>query len=248
MAAARNSGAVAAGNEEAVRAWDTVLFERWKQNREVFVGALDEVTEELFDRYPPPGAGAASTSAAASARRPGGWPSWSAPRGSRSAPTPRRASSRRPAGRRARPGSPTSSSRPSDAQARGLGAGLRLRLLAHGDAVLRRAGGGDAGDPRVAEARRRAAQDLLVSQGREPALGGDRAGRAALPLAARRSTRPTPAARGRSRSATRRRSRASSRRPASRRSSWSGVTSTTSWVRTWRRRSTPCSRSARERS
>lgn len=45
---------MAPGNEEAVRAWDTVLYERWKMNRAVFVGALDEVTEELLDRYPPP--------------------------------------------------------------------------------------------------------------------------------------------------------------------------------------------------
>jgi ubiquinone/menaquinone biosynthesis C-methylase UbiE len=48
---------VAPANEEAVRAWDTVLYERWKQNREVFVGALDEVTEDLFERYPPPQGG-----------------------------------------------------------------------------------------------------------------------------------------------------------------------------------------------
>lgn len=40
-----------------MRAWDTVLYERWKKNREVFVGALGEVTEELFDRYPPPQGG-----------------------------------------------------------------------------------------------------------------------------------------------------------------------------------------------
>jgi SAM-dependent methyltransferase len=40
-----------------VRAWDTVLYERWKKNRKVFVGALEEVTEEVFDRYPPPRAG-----------------------------------------------------------------------------------------------------------------------------------------------------------------------------------------------
>jgi len=45
---------VAPANEEAVRAWDTVLYERWKQNRKVFVGALDEVTEDLFERFPPP--------------------------------------------------------------------------------------------------------------------------------------------------------------------------------------------------
>jgi ubiquinone/menaquinone biosynthesis C-methylase UbiE len=50
-------GAVAAGNEEAVRAWDTVLYERWKKSRAVFVGALDEVTQELFDRFPPPRGG-----------------------------------------------------------------------------------------------------------------------------------------------------------------------------------------------
>jgi ubiquinone/menaquinone biosynthesis C-methylase UbiE len=50
-------GAVALGNEEAVRAWDTVLYERWKMNRKVFVGALDEVTEDLFERFPPPEGG-----------------------------------------------------------------------------------------------------------------------------------------------------------------------------------------------
>lgn len=53
----QDPGAVAKSNEEAVRAWDTVLYERWKTNRKVFVGALDEVTEELFDRYPPPRGG-----------------------------------------------------------------------------------------------------------------------------------------------------------------------------------------------
>jgi SAM-dependent methyltransferase len=53
----RHAGGVAPANEEAVRAWDTVLYERWKQNRKVFVGALDEVTEDLFERYPPPRGG-----------------------------------------------------------------------------------------------------------------------------------------------------------------------------------------------
>lgn len=57
MARLGDSGAVAQSNEEAVRAWDTVLFERWKQNRKVFVWALDGVTEDLFDRYPPPEGG-----------------------------------------------------------------------------------------------------------------------------------------------------------------------------------------------
>ncbi len=54
---AQYAGAVAGGNEEAVRAWDTVLYERWKLNRKVFVGALDEVTGALFERHPPPEGG-----------------------------------------------------------------------------------------------------------------------------------------------------------------------------------------------
>ena len=40
-----------------MRAWDTVLYERWKQNRDVFVRALDGVTDELFERFPPPQGG-----------------------------------------------------------------------------------------------------------------------------------------------------------------------------------------------
>ena len=57
MAQAQPAGTVARANEEAVRAWDTVLYTRWKKNRKVFVGALDEVTEEVFDRAPPPQGG-----------------------------------------------------------------------------------------------------------------------------------------------------------------------------------------------
>lgn len=57
MSEPQTSGVAAPGNEEAVRAWDTVLYERWKKNRKVFVSALDEVTEELFERYPPPEGG-----------------------------------------------------------------------------------------------------------------------------------------------------------------------------------------------
>ena len=52
-----HAGGVAPANEEAVRAWDTVLYERWKKNRKVFVGALDGITEELFERCPPPQGG-----------------------------------------------------------------------------------------------------------------------------------------------------------------------------------------------
>lgn len=57
MTDAADAGAVAAANEEAVRAWDTVLYERWKQNRRVFVGALDGITADLFERWPPPRGG-----------------------------------------------------------------------------------------------------------------------------------------------------------------------------------------------
>lgn len=49
----QSAGAVAIANEEAVRAWDTVLYERWKSNRKVFVGALQEVTRDLFELFPP---------------------------------------------------------------------------------------------------------------------------------------------------------------------------------------------------
>jgi len=54
MTPRQRAGAVAVANEEAVRAWDTVLYERWKSNRKVFVGALAEVTEEVFELFPPP--------------------------------------------------------------------------------------------------------------------------------------------------------------------------------------------------
>src|SRR5258708_12634015 len=54
MTQQQRAGAVAVANEEAVRAWDTVLYERWKSNRKVFVGALAEVTEEGFKLLPPP--------------------------------------------------------------------------------------------------------------------------------------------------------------------------------------------------
>jgi SAM-dependent methyltransferase len=54
MAQLPSPGAVSPANEEAVRAWDTVLYERWKTNRKVFVGALEEITEDVFDLAPPP--------------------------------------------------------------------------------------------------------------------------------------------------------------------------------------------------
>lgn len=57
MTTTTDAGSVAPGNEEAVRAWDTVLYERWKKNRKVFVGALDEVTERTFEYAAPPEGG-----------------------------------------------------------------------------------------------------------------------------------------------------------------------------------------------
>jgi SAM-dependent methyltransferase len=57
MTQQRPAGAVAVANEEAVRAWDTVLYERWRSNRKVFVGALTEVTEDLFALCAPPEGG-----------------------------------------------------------------------------------------------------------------------------------------------------------------------------------------------
>ncbi len=57
MTQQQGAGVVAVANEEAVRAWNTVLYERWKSNRKVFVGALTEVTEEVFELFPPPEGG-----------------------------------------------------------------------------------------------------------------------------------------------------------------------------------------------
>lgn len=57
MTQAQQAGTTAPANEEAVRAWDTVLYERWKKNRQVFVDALGEITEQAFDQLPPPEGG-----------------------------------------------------------------------------------------------------------------------------------------------------------------------------------------------
>jgi SAM-dependent methyltransferase len=54
MMGKQSAGAVAIANEEAVRAWDTVLYERWKSNRKVFVGALEEVTGFALELASPP--------------------------------------------------------------------------------------------------------------------------------------------------------------------------------------------------
>src|SRR6516165_12335352 len=57
MSGEQSTGAVGIANEEAVRAWDTVLYERWKSNRKVFVGALEAVTWDVFALCPPPRSG-----------------------------------------------------------------------------------------------------------------------------------------------------------------------------------------------
>lgn len=51
------TGTVAPANEEAVRAWDTVLYDRWKEYRGVFVDALGDLTEEVLTRFAPPQGG-----------------------------------------------------------------------------------------------------------------------------------------------------------------------------------------------
>ena len=47
-------GAVLSANEEAIRAWDTVLYERFKQYRHIFVTALAQFSEEAFRTDSPP--------------------------------------------------------------------------------------------------------------------------------------------------------------------------------------------------
>ncbi|HKJ36911.1 MAG TPA: class I SAM-dependent methyltransferase [Solirubrobacterales bacterium] len=57
MTQVQPAGVTAPANEEAVRAWDTVLYERWKLNRKVFVGALTDITAEALGIAPPPEGG-----------------------------------------------------------------------------------------------------------------------------------------------------------------------------------------------
>src|SRR3712207_6194988 len=41
-------------NEEAIRAWDTVLYERFRQYRHIFVTALTQFSEDAFRTDRPP--------------------------------------------------------------------------------------------------------------------------------------------------------------------------------------------------
>ena len=96
------AGAVAVANEEAVRAWDTVLYERWKSNRKVFVGALGEVTEDVFELFPPPERGRCIDIGCGFGETTQQLAGLVGPEASRSAPTPRRGSSRTPVARPSR--------------------------------------------------------------------------------------------------------------------------------------------------
>lgn len=48
------TAAVLSANEEAIRAWDTVLYERFKQYRHIFVTALTQFSEDAFRTDAPP--------------------------------------------------------------------------------------------------------------------------------------------------------------------------------------------------
>jgi SAM-dependent methyltransferase len=156
------AGAVAAANEEAVRAWDTVLYERWKSNRKVFVGALSEVTTEVFERFPPPEHGRCidigcgfgeTTQQLAGLVGPSGYAlgTDSSPRFIGDA--------RREA---AEAGVENIGFEVTDAQTAEWDSVYDYAFYGH--AVLRGAGAGDARDPRRAEARWQAGKGLLASQ------------------------------------------------------------------------------------
>lgn len=53
MAQAGATLGIKSANEEAIRAWDTVLYERFKQYRHIFVGALTHFSEDALRTDPP---------------------------------------------------------------------------------------------------------------------------------------------------------------------------------------------------
>ena len=243
MTQQQRAGAVAAANEEAVRAWDTVLYERWKKNRKVFVGALEEVTEEVFERFPPPEGGRCidigcgfgeTTQRLAELVGPEGFAlgTDSSPRFIEDA--------RREA---AEAGVENVEFETADAQTAEWDpiydyafSRMGTQFFAAPVPAMRVIRG-------ALKPGGRLAQDLLAPQGRQPVLGGDRAGRRAVPLAPGRVRGRHLRARAVLARQSRDHPRAFSRPPGSRRSSCISATSTTSWARTWTRRSTPCSRS-----
>src|SRR5271163_2035695 len=152
MTQQQGAGAVAVANEEAVRAWDTVLYERWKSNRKVFVGALADITEDVFELFPPPKRGRCidigcgfgeTTQQLAELVGPGGFAL----------------------------GTDSSPRFIEDARREALEAGVENVAFEPADAQTA------ACDPRRAQARRQARQALLAPQGRQPDVGGDSGGR-----------------------------------------------------------------------
>jgi hypothetical protein len=94
--AVRDDGAVerlATANEEAIEAWNGVLFDRFRQYRDVLLPGLEPHGEEALRALRPGVASGCSTSAAGSATRRSGSPSSWAPGARRCASTPPRASS-----------------------------------------------------------------------------------------------------------------------------------------------------------
>ena len=155
-------------NHEATEAWSGPLFERFVAvPRPRRPAGWAPTATRRWRRTRRGRATACSTSAAASATRPSGSPRWSAPRARRSGSTSPSPSSswrareaeaagvaQRPLRRRRRPG-------------RRARRGLRLRLLADGDHVLRQPGAGAAQRPRGARPRRPALRRRLAPQARQ---------------------------------------------------------------------------------
>jgi SAM-dependent methyltransferase len=54
MSATSDTGAVSAGNVEAIEAWDGPLFERFVQYRDIIVVGLKQFGDEAMRRHPPP--------------------------------------------------------------------------------------------------------------------------------------------------------------------------------------------------
>ena len=173
MTKGQRAGAVAAADEEAV-AWDTVLYERWKSTGAVFVDALTEVAEEVFELFPPPNGGhchgyrvrlrQTTKRLRARARRAGRFRA-------RCRPSPRfieDAVARPPRRARERLSRQPTHRRLSRIQS-------TTTRLAHGNAVLAApVPGYVAPDPRTRyEPADRLAKLCLAPQGREPAVGPD---------------------------------------------------------------------------
>ena len=145
-------------NDEAIEAWNTVLFDRFVQYRHLVVAACrSSATRRCALQPPPPAArrriGCGFGDTPSSSRR-------SRARGQRARPRRRRAlhrgGARRTRGRRRQRRVPGRRRQADDSRA------VRLRLRAHGDDVLRQPRRGDAQRPRGARAGRRAEHGRLA--------------------------------------------------------------------------------------